>query len=40
MMVYTRNDENRGEVNPELCKQSCHIPGLPVQLVLPVGQKY
>ena len=38
--TFTRNDENRGEVNPELGKQGCHVPGLPVQLVLPVGQKY
>ena len=40
MFFSTRNNKNRGEVNPELGKQSCHVPGLPVQLVLPGGKKY
>jgi hypothetical protein len=34
----TWNDDNRGKLDPKLGQQGSHVSGLPVQLVLLVGQ--
>ena len=37
-MKITWNDQNGREVNPKLSEERGHVPRLPVQLVLAVGQ--